>query len=49
MQRALSAVGIRAGAISRLNPLLLAHTAALTLMTVFMLWVFTHYRLVPFT
>lgn len=33
---------------SQVNPILLAHAAAITAMTIFMMWAFTNYRLVPY-
>lgn len=50
MQQRLSAGSTKAAAWrAKHSPVLLAHTAAVTVMTVFMLWVFTHYKLVPYS
>jgi uncharacterized membrane protein len=32
----------------QVNPILLAHAAAITAMALFMMWAFTNYRLVPY-
>jgi hypothetical protein len=50
MQQFLSTGSAKASAWrAKHSPVLLAHTAAVTVMTVFMLWVFTHYKLVPYS